>query len=68
MITVYHVFTDYKDLWTENYDFALAMYRLWRRRNSCARLYRETYENEEAMLNDEMLDEDCLFSHGAYPL
>jgi hypothetical protein len=68
MITVYHVFTDYKDLWTKDFDFALSFYLLWRKHRSCVRLYRETYEDEEGMLNDEMIEEDCLFSYGPYPM
>ena len=68
MITVYHVFTDEKDLWTKNYRFARKLYNLWKKTKGAARLYKETYENEEAMLNDEMLEEDCILSYGPFPL
>ncbi len=67
MITVYHVFTDRKDLWTQDYRFARKLYNYWKKSTGAARLYKEVYENEEAMLNDEMLEEECLLSYGPFP-
>ena len=67
MIIVYHVFTDNKDLWTQDYRFARKLFNYWKKCKGTARLYNEVYENEEAMLNDEMLEEDCLFSYGPFP-
>jgi hypothetical protein len=67
MIVVYHVFTDSRDLWTENYRFARKIYTHWKKTRDSARLYKEVYENEEGMLSDEMIEEDCLMSHGYYP-
>lgn len=67
MITVYHVFTDRKDLWTQDYRFARKLFNHWKKTRGAARLYKEVYENEEAMLNDEMLEEDCLLSYGPFP-
>jgi hypothetical protein len=67
-IVVYHAFTDNKDLWTRDYKFARKLYNHWKKANGAARLYKEVYEDEEAMLNDEMLDEDCLLTYGPYPL
>ncbi len=68
METYYHVFTDEKDLWTKNYRFARKLYNHWKKTKGTARLYKEVYENEEAMLNDEMLEEDCILSYGPFPL
>ncbi len=67
-IIVYHVFTDGKDLWTQDYRFARKFFTHWKKANGSARLYKEVYEDEEAMLNDEMLEEECLHSFGPYPL
>jgi len=64
---IYHVFTDAKDLWTEDYRFARKLYEHWKKWYGTARLYQEVYENEEAMLSDEMLEEHCLFSYGPFP-
>jgi hypothetical protein len=68
MITVYHVFTDEKDLWTKDYRFARKLYNHWKKIKGAARLYKEAYENEEAMLNDEMLEENCILTYGPFPL
>ena len=68
METYYHVFTDEKDLWTKNYRFARKLYNHWKKTKGTARLYKEVYENEEAMLNDEMLEEDCILTYGPFPL
>jgi hypothetical protein len=67
MIEIYHVFTDGKDLWTENYRFARKLYDHWRKWHGTARLYVERYENEEALVNDEMLEQELLFGYGYYP-
>jgi hypothetical protein len=67
-IVVYHAFTDNKDLWTRDYRFARKLYNYWKKANGAARLYKEVYENEEAMLSGEQLDEDCLLTYGPYPL
>ena len=67
MITVYHVFTDRKDLWTQDYYFASKLYKYWKKSRGTVRLYKEIYENEEAMLNDEMLEVECLFAFGPFP-
>jgi len=68
MITVYHVFTDEKDLWTKNYRFARKLFNHWKKTKGAARLYKEVYENEEAIIGNEMLDEDCILSYGPFPL
>jgi len=67
MITVYHVFTDNKDIWTEDYRFARKLYNHWKKAIGCARLYKEAYENEEALIDDEVLEEELLLSYGYYP-
>ncbi len=67
VITVYHVFTDGKDVWTKEYRFTRKLFHHWKKANGNARLYKEVYENEEAMLNDEMLEEDCLLWYGPFP-
>lgn len=67
MIIVYHVFTDGKDLWTQDYRFARKLYDHWKKTRSSVRLYKEVYEDEEGMLNGEMLEEDRLMGYGDYP-
>ncbi len=67
MITVYHVFTDNKDLWTQDYKFARKLYNHWKKANGKARLYKEGYEDEEGMLNSEMIEEECLLAYGDFP-
>ncbi len=67
LIIVYHVFTDEKDLWTKDYTFARKFYNYWKKVKGTARLYKEVFENEEAMLNDELLEEECLLAYGPYP-
>ena len=67
MIVVYHVFTHGKDLWTQNYRFARKLYTHWKKANGPARLYKEVYESEEAMLTGDILAEDCLFAYGPFP-
>ncbi len=64
---VYHVFTDEKDWWTGNYKLARKLYNHWKKANGAARLYKESYESEEALLNDDMLEEECLLSFGPFP-
>ncbi len=68
MITVYHVFTDEKDLWTKDYRFARKLYNHWKKTKGAARLYKEVYDNEEAMLNDEIIEKDCILAYGPFPL
>jgi hypothetical protein len=68
MIVVYHVFTDNKDLWTQNYRFARKLFNYWKKAYDAARLYEEVYANEEGVLNGEMIEEDCLLSFGPFPL
>ena len=66
-IVVYHAFTDEKDWWTQDYKLARKFYNHWKKANDAARLFKEVYEDEEAMLNSEMFDEDCLLFYGPYP-
>ena len=67
-MTVYHVFTDERDLWTQEYRFARKLYTYWKKSRGATRLYKEVYEDEEAMLNDEMIEENCLLASGPFPL
>lgn len=68
MITIYHVFTDEKDFWTPDYKLARKFYNHWKKANGAARLYKEVYEDEEAILSGEKFEEDCLLFYGPYPL
>lgn len=68
MIVIFHVFTDGKDLWTQDYRFARKLYNHWKKWHGAVRLYKEVYEDEEGMLNDEMIEEECLLAFGPYPL
>jgi hypothetical protein len=67
MIEVYHVFTDGKDLWTQNYRFARKLYDHWKKWYGTARFYVQRYENEEALVNDEMFEEELLFGYSYFP-
>ena len=66
--SVYHVFTDEKDLWITDYKLARKLYNHWKKANGAARLYQEVYENEETMLQGEILEEACLLTYGPFPL
>ena len=67
MIIVYHVFTNGKDLWTQEYRFARKLYEFWKKSRGAVRLYKEVYENEEAIISGEMLEEECLLASGPFP-
>jgi hypothetical protein len=67
MITVFHVFTDGKDLWTQDYRFARKLYDHWKKSRSAARFYKDVYEDEAGMLSDEMIEEQWLMGYGDYP-
>lgn len=62
--TVYHVFTDYKDMWVADYRLARHIFDHWKKANSVARLYREVYSDRE----NDVLEEECLLSYGDFPL
>ncbi len=68
MITVYHVFTDNKDLWTQGYRFARKLFNHWKKANGAARLYKEVYGDEDGLWENDLVEEDCLLSYGPYPL
>ncbi len=57
----YHVFTDMRDEWFDDYTEAVALFEQWAKEFGCARLY------EETCIPDEQDTEDCLMSIGEYP-
>lgn len=59
--TVYHTFTHGCDEWSNSRYEALALYKEWARETGSARLYEETY------INDELVKEDCLQATGEFP-
>lgn len=64
---VYHIFTDRRDEWTENYKEAKAIYDRWVAEFDCARLYKDIYAiKEEFEYGDG--EEDCILSYGAFPI
>lgn len=69
MLIRYHVFTNGKDDWfsKDEYGKAEQLYQSYEDQDLPCRLYEEVYENEEALENDEMEDEECLFAHGYLP-
>ncbi len=62
---VLHVFTNNRDVWFQDTRLAFETYQNWVERYNSARLYIELYINRE---NDEMEHEDCLLSHGDFPM
>ncbi len=62
---VFHVFSDNKDIWTQDTHYAYETFCMWVARFDRGRLYIELYEDRE---NDVLVHEDCLLSHGDFPL
>lgn len=65
---VFHVFSNNMDDYTTDYKEALAMFDEIVKENGNARLYLETYNDKEADEEGQPSDEDCLKSHGEWPL
>src|SRR5712691_978116 len=61
MEMVYHVFTDGKDVWTNQRKMANLVFRRFSRAYGTARLYEERYTDRA---NEEMESEKCLRSYG----
>jgi len=63
METQYHVFTHGQDEWFGEDELVEAkkLYHEWAQEHGSARLYVETY------IDEELDNEDCLMSVGAYP-
>jgi len=62
---IYHVFTDRRDYYTEEYRLARKVFNHWARAMGCVRLYEIVFANEE---NYETEAEDCLMAQGPYPI
>ena len=62
---VIHVFSHSEDKWTQDTHNAYATFREWVEKYDTAWLYIELYLDRE---NDVMILEDCLLSHGDYPV
>ncbi len=60
----YHIYNN-RDIWTQDTHYAYGTFRSWVERFDSARLYIKLYEDRE---NDDMVHEDCLLSHGDYPM
>jgi hypothetical protein len=59
---VFHVFSDNKDLWTQNTHIAYEIFILWVQKFETARLYIELYEG-----NDKVHEDGLLF-YGDFPM
>ncbi len=57
----YHVFTNEQDEYVEDYSKALVLFTKWVTEYGSARLYEETFED------DELQSEDCIGSFGYFP-
>jgi hypothetical protein len=62
----YHVFTNHRDEWTEDYDEAERLFHQFATDYGCARLYEERYPTQNHYEADQY-DEDCLLAVGEYP-
>lgn len=62
---VFHVFSDSRDIWTQDTHYAYETFSQWVEKYDAARLYIELYEDHA---NDDMVHENCLLSHGNYPM
>ena len=60
-MTIYHIFTNEKDEYVKSYKLARDIYNDFISDYGNARLYKETHEG------DELINENCLLSHGSYP-
>ena len=65
MKTIYHIFTNNRDEWLEDYEEAKKLFKEWSKEFGCARLYEESWNNPK--IDDEAKDETCLKSFGAWP-
>jgi len=63
--TIYHIFTDNRDEYTDDYAEAEKIFKQFKE-YGCARLYEEIWNEEED--RDEPIEENCLKSYGSYPL
>jgi hypothetical protein len=62
---LYHVFTNGRDAYEDDYTAARALFRRMKDERGCARLYRQTWDLD---LNpDEPLEEECLLTSGGFP-
>lgn len=62
MPSIYHVFTDGKDYWSEDFNEARNQFKEWATEGKNVRLYEEILGPE-----DEIIDEDCIMAAGNYP-
>ena len=66
MKTMYHVFTNNNDDWTDDYGKAVNMFSEFKNGYGCARLYEEKWKNPD--IDDEPIEENCIKSFGEWPL
>jgi hypothetical protein len=59
---VFHIFSDNKDIWTQDTHYAYVTFLLWAQKFETARLYIELYEDNEKV------HEDCLLYYGDFPM
>ena len=59
---VFHIFSDNKDIWTQDTHYTYVTFLLWAQKFETARLYIELYEDNERV------HEDCLLLYGDFPM
>ncbi len=62
---IYHVFTNGRDTYEDDYKAARALFRRMKEQRGCARLYRQVWD--PAVSEDEPVEEDCLLASGGFP-
>jgi len=65
---LYHVFCDGYDDWFEELEEAEKSYKELKNADENVRLYEEIFETEEEYEDGECSEENCLLSHGSYPM
>lgn len=65
MKIIYHIFTNNRDEWLDDYNEAHSLFKEWVKEYSCARLFEEKWENPE--VDAEEIEETCLESFGPFP-
>ena len=67
-LTMYHVFTDNYDDFTESLDHANTIIKTWKKQGEVnLRIYEMTYQTKDDYKDDNVLNEDCIFSEGNFP-
>lgn len=66
MKEIYHVFTNGRDEYVDDFKTAKAIYKRMKEEEGCARLYEQIWDL--SIDEDEPIEESCLLSYGGFPL